>query len=102
MDDSMRKGNQGEEFEHYRVLLFSIAYRMTGSASDAEDLVQETYLRYQASESSEIVSLKAYLTTISWPASRGAFLAERDAQKSAASDLDAGRDQWQPVPLVLG
>src|SRR5258708_20563386 len=64
MDEAMRKGNQGEVFEHYRVLLFSIAYRMTGSASDAEDLVQETYLRYQASKSSEIVSLKAYLTTI--------------------------------------
>src|SRR5215469_6291594 len=64
MDETMRKRDQAEAFEHYRVLLFSIAYRMTGSASDAEDLVQETYLRYQASERAEIVSLKAYLTTI--------------------------------------
>src|SRR5450631_3476855 len=64
MDQSTDQGKQAEAFEHYRVLLFSIAYRMTGSASDAEDLVQETYLRYQASEKEEIVSLKAYLTTI--------------------------------------
>jgi Sigma-70 region 2 len=42
MDESMRKGNQGEAFEHSRVLLFSFASRMTGSASEAEDLVQET------------------------------------------------------------
>jgi Sigma-70 region 2 len=39
MDEST---NQGEAFEHYRVLLFSIAYRMTGSASEAEGLMQET------------------------------------------------------------
>jgi RNA polymerase sigma-70 factor (ECF subfamily) len=64
MDETMKKRNEAEAFEHYRMLLFSIAYRMTGSASDAEDLVQETYLRYQASENSEIISLKAYLTTI--------------------------------------
>ena len=64
MDETMKKRNEAEAFEHYRMLLFSIAYRMTGSASDAEDLVQETYLRYQASENSDIISLKAYLTTI--------------------------------------
>jgi RNA polymerase sigma-70 factor, ECF subfamily len=33
------------EFTQYRPLMFSIAYRMTGSVSDAEDIVQETFLR---------------------------------------------------------
>jgi len=89
----MRKGNQGEEFEHYRVLLFSIAYRMTGSASDAEDLVQETYLRYQTSESEEIVSLKAYLTTII------THLA-LDYLKSARVTREQYMGTWLPEPIL--
>ena len=53
-----------EQFESYRPLLFSIAYRMLGSAMDAEDIVQEAWLRYQQADREEITSPKAYLSTI--------------------------------------
>jgi RNA polymerase sigma-70 factor (ECF subfamily) len=93
MDESQRKGKEGEAFEHYRVLLFSIAYRMTGSASDAEDLVQETYLRYQASQCQEIVSLKAYLSTI---ITRLAL----DYLKSARVAREQYIGAWLPEPIL--
>lgn len=93
MNKSMQKENQAEAFERYRLLLFSIAYRMTGSASDAEDLVQETYLRYQASASQEIVSLKAYLTTII------THLA-LDYLKSARVTREQYMGTWLPEPLL--
>src|SRR5436190_12888064 len=61
---TIRKGEAMDQFEEYRSLMFSIAYRMLGSAMDAEDMVQETYLRYQGTPPETITSHKAFLTTI--------------------------------------
>jgi RNA polymerase sigma-70 factor (ECF subfamily) len=51
-------------FETYRPLLFSIAYRMLGSVSEAEDVVQDAWLRARSGEQAGVESPRAYLTTI--------------------------------------
>ena len=52
-----------KSFEENRPLLFSIAYRMLGSVADAEDLVQDTYLKWRAEPRDDVASPKHYLTT---------------------------------------
>jgi RNA polymerase sigma-70 factor (ECF subfamily) len=47
-----------------RGLLFSIAYRMTGSATDAEDIVQESYVRFGRTRPEEVRDARAFLTQI--------------------------------------
>ena len=56
--------NYLEQFNQYRPLLFSIAYGMLGSATDAEDMVQETFLRTQQASETTVRAPKAYLSTI--------------------------------------
>jgi RNA polymerase sigma-70 factor, ECF subfamily len=53
-----------EIFNEHRGLLFSLAYRMLGSVADAEDMVQEAFLRLQAASAEEIKAPKAYLSAI--------------------------------------
>jgi RNA polymerase sigma-70 factor, ECF subfamily len=52
------------QFEANRGLMFSIAYRMLGSASEAEDILQEAYLRYRKVDPETVTSPKAFLSTI--------------------------------------
>jgi RNA polymerase sigma-70 factor, ECF subfamily len=82
-----------DPFEAYRPLLFSIAYRMTGSVMEAEDIVQETYLRYQSKPPSEIRSLKPFLTTIT---TRLCL----DYLKSARTQRESYIGPWLPEPLI--
>lgn len=58
--------SDAEEYQRLRPLLFSIAYNMTGSVADAEDIVSEAYLRLHRArvDGAEISSLKAYLSTV--------------------------------------
>lgn len=56
--------NRLEQFNQHRPLLFSIAYRMLGSVVDAEDMVQETFLRWQQAAEDTVQSAKAYLSSI--------------------------------------
>jgi RNA polymerase sigma-70 factor (ECF subfamily) len=51
-------------FDQYRSLLFSIAYRMLSSVADAEDMLQETFIRWQQAPEQEIRSPRAFLMTI--------------------------------------
>src|SRR6187551_3492190 len=51
-------------FEAHRPLLFSIAYRMLGSASEAEDVLQDAWVRARQDEDADVRSPRAYLTTI--------------------------------------
>jgi RNA polymerase sigma-70 factor, ECF subfamily len=53
-----------DDFNHHRPLLFSIAYRMLGTVTDAEDMVQETFLRWQQTTKETVRSAKTYLATI--------------------------------------
>jgi len=80
------------EFEELRPLLFSIAYRMLGSVSEAEDAVQETWLRYQTS-ATRPESPKAFLSAV---VTRVAI----NELRSARVRREQYVGEWFPEPLL--
>src|SRR5215813_8374881 len=86
---------QTDPFEEYRSLLFAIAYRMLGSAMEAEDIVQEAYLRYRATPPESIRTLKSFLTTI-------VHHLCMDHLKSARAQREAYVGPWLPEPVITG
>jgi RNA polymerase sigma-70 factor, ECF subfamily len=81
------------QFEEFRPLLFSLAYRMLGTRSDAEDIVQDAWLRWRDASSDEIRQPKSYLTTI---VARLAL----DSLKSARRQRETYVGEWLPEPIV--
>jgi len=83
-----------DTFEAHRPYLFAIAYRMVGSVSDAEDIVQETYLRFRQVDEAQLVSPKAYLSTI---VTRLCL----NYLKSARVQREQYLGPWLPEPLLI-
>jgi len=81
-----------EEFEELRPLLFAIAYRILGSVAEAEDAVQETWLRYESS-ATEPTSTKAFLSAVVTRISI-------DVLRSARVRRETYVGQWFPEPLL--
>jgi RNA polymerase sigma-70 factor (ECF subfamily) len=84
---------RADVFASARPMLFSIAYRMLGSVMDAEDLVQEAYLRWEEAKATEVRSPQAYLTTIVTRLAINQLRAARTKRETYVGP-------WLPEPLV--
>ncbi len=85
--------NSFEQFERHRSLFFAIAYRMLGSVADAEDMVQETFLRWQQVSQARVTSPKNYLVSI---VTRLCI----DRLRSARVQREQYIGTWLPEPIV--
>ncbi len=81
-------------FEEWRSLLFGIAYRMLGSAADAEDVVQDASIRWLRRSDRDVESVRAYLVTI---VTRLCL----DQLDSARSTRVTYAGPWLPEPVVV-
>jgi RNA polymerase sigma-70 factor (TIGR02957 family) len=84
-----------DPFARHRSLLFTVAYEMLGSASDAEDVVQETWLRWAGVDHAEVREPRAYLVRI---VTRQAL----NRLRTMARRREDYVGEWLPEPLLTG
>ena len=84
-----------DAFARHRSLLFTVAYEMLGSASDAEDVVQETWLRWAGVDHATVREARAYLVRI---VTRQAL----NRLRSMARRREEYVGEWLPEPLLTG
>lgn len=89
----MTAGTRAGDFEQLRPHLVAVAYRLTGTVADAEDVVQDAWLRWEAHRETVIDDLAAWLTTV---VSRLSL----DRLRSAARRRETYAGQWLPEPVV--
>lgn len=89
----MTSAPASDPFDSHRRFLTRLAYRMLGSVSDAEDIVQEAWLRWRESEQAEVAQPRAFLARI---VTRLCL----DQMKSARSRREFYVGSWLPEPLV--
>ncbi|MEO6714820.1 MAG: sigma-70 family RNA polymerase sigma factor [Mycobacteriales bacterium] len=80
-------------FDEARPQLFAVAYRLLGTVTDAEDVLQDAYLRWQGADRRDVESPAAYLTTI---VTRLCL----DVLKSARVQREVYVGPWLPEPLI--
>ena len=81
------------EFAAQRARLFAIAYRMLGVRADAEDVVQDAWIRWQGADTGGVQSVEAWLVTV---VTRLAI----DRLRAAIAEREAYEGLWLPEPLV--
>jgi RNA polymerase sigma-70 factor (ECF subfamily) len=90
-----------ERFEDHRAHLRAVAYRMLGSTSEAEDAVQEAWIRLSRTDASEIDNLRAWLTTVVSRVALNVLRARRTHREASLDEtLDSGLEPHVPDPIL--
>ena len=84
-----------EVFERHRDLMFAVAYRMLGSAADADDIVQDAWLRWSAADRSGVAEPRAYLVRV-------ATNLAINRLTSARAKRETYIGPWLPEPVLTG